>query len=142
MIFILRHFKLFLFLFFLSGSSFSSSSYLKKPSLDSILRVKDSEDLQSLIYRFENTEFLRKLCDKQKQEKKIPVACYQLGQKSDFWCLHLKLEDPRQLKEINQALKSPYLSKQCWKSLKIKTDILKYRKKDLFLPELKKYFTE
>ena len=131
-----------LFFLLLCLNSSGRSSNNLNPSVDSILKAKRLEELQISLKKNKAEKILKKLCEKQKEEQKVPIACYKLGEKADFWCLNLKLEDPRQLKEIEKALQSRFLSKKCKKDLKMKKKILKYRKKDLFLPELKNYFTD
>ena len=130
---------LFFLLFCLHSSGISSNR--SKLSLDFILRAKSSEELQLSLKENQNQKVLKKLCDKQKEEQKIPLACYKLGETANFWCLNLKLEDFSQLKEIEQALKSSFVSEKCKNYLKKRKEILKYREKDFFLPELKNFFT-
>ena len=109
--------------------------------LDFILKTQTTTELKNYIKQEQSKSFLIELCKKQKEKEKIPLACYQLGEKADPWCLKLKLEDLRQLSGIQTALKSPFLSPNCKNHLKSREKILKYRGKDFFLPELKKYFT-
>ena len=135
-----KQISLFFLLLCLNSSGLSSNNL--NPSVDSILKAKNLEELEISLKKNKTKKFLKKLCEKQKKEQKIPIACYKLGEKADFWCLNLKLEDPRQLKEIEKALQSRFLSKKCKNDLKIRKKILKYREKDLFLPELKNYFTD
>ena len=128
-------------LLFLTGSGFSTHPS-QQISLDTLLKAKSSEELELFIKNNKNNKILEKLCKKQKEEKKIPVACYKLGQNADFWCLKVVLESNKQLQHIKQALQSPFLSNQCKNYLKSRKNLLKYREKDFFLPELKNYFTE
>ena len=139
MLFKMRYF-LFSLLLFLTGSG--SSTHPSQISLDSLLKAKSSEELELFIKTNKNKKILEKLCKKQKEEKKIPVACYKLGQDADFWCLKVVLESSKQLQQIEQALQSPFLSNQCKNYLKSRKNLIKYREKDFFLPELKNYFTE
>ena len=133
----LTPFKVFIrLLFFL----FPPLNALSLP-LDFILKTQTTTELKNYIEQERNKSFLIELCKKQKEKEKIPIACYQLGEKADPWCLKLKLEDLRQLSGIQTALKLPFLSPNCKNYLKSREKILKYREKDFFLPELKKYFT-
>ena len=125
------------YLFFLLLSLNSSGLVL-----DSILKAKNSNELKLSLKKEKNRALLKNLCEKQKQEHKIPLACYKLGEKTDFWCLNLKFENSSQLKEIEKALKSPFLSENCKNHLKSRKELLKYRERDFFLPELKNYFTD
>ena len=109
--------------------------------LDSILKANDAISLKHLSQQYNQAVFLEKLCKKQKEMKKIPKACYELVLKADFWCLKLKLEDPRILKNIEKALKSKFLSKKCRDHLEQQKKILNYKQEDFLLPELKNYFT-
>ncbi|MBC6415005.1 MAG: hypothetical protein GDA46_01240 [Bdellovibrionales bacterium] len=117
-----------------------SSTALSLP-LDLIFQAQTVKELKNHIEKEKNKIFLIKMCEKQKENKKIPVACYQLKENADPWCLNLNLEDLRQLKAIEKSLEMPFLSKKCKDHLQKRKKILQYRKKDYFLPELKKYFT-
>ena len=128
---------MFYYFFFLTLFNFS----LKALPLESILKANDAGGLKQLIQKHEKTKFLEKLCERQKETKEIPTACYKLSVNADFWCLNLKLEDPRLLKKLERALKVNSLSKKCREHLKTRKKILIYRQKDFFLPELKNYFT-
>ena len=125
------------YLFFLSLSPIQP----KALSSDNIFKTNDASRLKQLIQQSSQKSFLTELCKKQKETKKIPVACYELSLNADFWCLNLKLEEPSRLKNVKKALKSKFLSKKCLEHLKIKEKILIYRQKDFLRPELKIYFT-
>ena len=114
---------------------------LQALSLDQILRANDAKSLRSYVKKWERENFLRILCQKQKENKKPPVACYELGLNVDTWCLSLTWENLN-LTILTQALRSKFLSSSCRKYLKKKQRILLYRKKDLLLPELKNYWTK
>ena len=128
----MSHLLLFFLFFYFSLSALS---------LESILQADNATSLKLLIIKQNQKDFLKKLCKKQKETKKIPTACYQLSLNADFWCLNSKLEDLRLLKSLEKALKSKFLSKKCKKHLKQQKKILMYRQKDFLQPELKNYFT-
>lgn len=130
---------LFFLFFVLAGKALSFSH--SEPALDFILKAESSKELNTYLKKKREKNFLKKLCMSQKKEEKIPLACYELGENADFYCLNLKLEDLRRLKELEQALKSSFLSEKCRKKLKAGKELLKYREKDFFLPELKSYWT-
>lgn len=110
-------------------------------SLDKILLAKQKTHLKVLVDRQKNTVFLNKLCKYQKLQYKIPTACYKLALNADPQCLYLKLEQLALL-DINQALKSSFLSFSCRKHLLSQKKILIYRKKDVLLSKLKKHWTD
>lgn len=116
------------------------SSDLKALSLDKIFQANDATSLKSHVKKHDQQNFLKILCEKQKKNKKPPVACYELSLSADSWCLSLKLEDLN-LEILNQTLQSKFLSTSCYEHLKKKQKILIYRKKDFLLPELKNYWT-
>ena len=125
------------FLLFFAFFHFSLSAL----SLESILKADNAVSLRLLIQKQKQKDFLKKLCAKQKETRKIPTACYQLSLTADFWCLNAKLEDLRLLKSLENALKSKFLSKKCKNRLQKQKKILMYRQKDFLQPELKNYFT-
>ena len=126
-------------LLFLNRSGSSNSSGI---SIDSILKAKNLDEIKLLLQEDKTKKLLKKFCKIEKTDQKIPISCYKLNEKADFWCLNLKLEDSRQLKDVDKALKSPFVSEKCKNYLKTKKELLKYRKKDFFLQELKNYFTD
>ena len=122
---------------FLALFNFSSQAI----PLDSILKANDTTSLKQLIQKHKKKLFLEELCKKQKETKKIPTTCYELSLNADLWCLNLKLEDPRMLKNVKKALESKFLSKKCREYLNKQKRILIYRQIDFLQPELKNYFT-
>ena len=114
---------------------------LKALPLESILKANDAESLKRLVQQYDQKVFLEKLCEKQKKRGAIPKSCYELSLNADPWCLSLKFEDVRLLKNLEKALKSKFLSKNCKEYLKEQKKILTYRQLDFLLPELKNYFT-
>lgn len=128
---------MFYFLFFITITNFS----LKALPLNDILKANNAVSLNQSIKKYNKKILLETLCEKQKSNKRIPTACYQLDLNADFWCLNLKLEDLIQLKNLKKDLESKFLSKKCKKHLIKQKKILIYRQKDFFLPELKNYFT-
>lgn len=127
-------------LFFLFMALFTGRPSLSLP-LSEILNAQNPEQLEELLKKDQKQSFLELLCKKQKSSQKIPTACYELGLSADSWCLNLALEDLRQIKELEKALKSKSLSEKCRNHLKKREAVLKYRQKDFFIPDLKNYFT-
>ena len=119
---------------------FCLSFHLKALPLDDILKANDATSLKSYIKQYKHQKFLEILCEKQKENRKPAIACYELSLNVDSWCFSLKMEDLN-LEILNQALKSKFLSFPCRKYLEEKLEILIYRKKDFLLPELKNYWT-
>ena len=111
-------------------------------SLNSILRAESPFELEQILKRENQQSFLEKMCQKEKARQKIPVSCYQMGLSPDALCLSLELSDLNSLAEIEKAKGSKSLSVKCSEYLKKKEEILRYRKKDFLLPELKNYFTD
>lgn len=122
-----------LFLIFLSFS-------LQALSLEQIFRADNAVRLNQLKVKEERELFLALLCEKQKKARKIPQACYEISKPADSWCLDLKAKDLN-IKSIDSALRSSFLSSLCHKHLKEQRNLLVYRKKDFLLPELKNYWT-
>ena len=127
--------KLFFLLFFFV--SFDSQALL----LDKILRFNDAASLKSYIKENNQKNFLKILCEKQKENQRIPLACYELSLDADFWCLQLDVEKLN-LKILNSSLSSKSLSLVCREHLQEKQKLLLYREKDFFLPELRNYWTD
>lgn len=113
---------------------------LEALSLDTILRADNAASLKRHVKKQNQRDFLKILCEKQKSQKKVPMACYELSLSADPWCLKLRLND-LEFESVEKALKSPFLSSICRKHLNNKKKILIYREKDFLLPELKNYWT-
>jgi len=124
------------FLFFI----FFINCFSGAVSLDYILKFDDAVSLNQYIKQQSHYIFLKILCERQKENKKPPTACYELSLPADSWCLSLKIRDLN-LEILNQALQSSFLTSVCREHLKEKQKILLYRKKDFLLPELKNYWT-
>ena len=114
---------------------------LKALPLDRIFKANDAESLRSYIKQRDHQIFLKILCEKQKENRKPPTACYELALPADSWCLSLKVGNLN-LKLLDEVLQSSLLSSICREHLKEKQKILLYRKQDFFLPELKNYWTD
>ena len=112
----------------------------KALSLEMILKANDAVSLKSLVKKDSQKAFLTSLCEKQKQNNKIPLACFELSLKADPFCLSLRIKH-LDLEGLNKALQSDFLSLPCRQYLKKKQKILIYRQKDFLLPELKKHWT-
>ena len=106
-----------------------------EPSLDEILRAGSATALQQALQESNRSEFLKLLCEKQKQAKKPPTACFELKQNADRHCLRLKTED-LDIEILTQALSSSFLSPPCRKHLEEKKKVLIYRRKDRLIPGL------
>lgn len=113
---------------------------LRALSLDKIFRLNDAKSLRAYVKKQNHQTFLNFLCKKQKENKKPPLACYELSLTEDSSCLNLKLKNLN-LEILNKSLKSKFLTPSCRKHLRKKKKILIYRKKDFLLPELKNYWT-
>ena len=124
---------LFLFIYFISFS-------LKSLPLDEIFKANDTASLKQHIEKENQRLFLKSLCNKQKENKKPPTACYKLALPADESCLSLKISDLG-LEILEEALKSSFLSSICKKHLEKLQKLLLYRRKDFLLPELKNYWT-
>ena len=127
--------RAYIFLFFLLGFQ------LEALPLQDILMADNAASLRSSIKKYEQKVFLNILCERQKQNKKPPTACYELGIFKDEWCLRLSFKDVQFL-DFNFTFKTMPLSSACRKHLKHKQRLLSYRLKDFLLPELKKYWTD
>ena len=127
--------KKFLFIF-LAFVSFN----LKALPLEKILKANDAASLRSSVKEHNHKDFLKILCEKQKENKKPPTACYELFLSSDPWCFRLKVKE-LSLENLKKALQSSFLSSSCREYLKKKQKILFYRQKDFLLPELKNHWT-
>ena len=95
-----------------------------------ILHAPDIETLKKIIKQEERSEFLKQLCEKQKQFSRIPWSCYELyplDNTYDPFCLKLKLKD-LEIDSIKQAISSKTLSTACRKHLSFQLKILNYRK--------------
>lgn len=125
-----------LFVFFL----FLVPSDLRALSLEMILKADDATSLKSLLKKDAEKAFLTSLCEKQKQNNKIPLACFELSLNADPFCLSLRIKH-LDLEDLNKALQSEFLSLPCRQHLKKKQKVLIYRQKDFLLPELKKHWT-
>ena len=113
---------------------------LKALPLDRIFKANDAESLKLYIKQNDHQIFLKILCEKQKENKKPPTACYEMSLPADSWCLSLTVGNLN-LELLDEALQSSLLSSACREHLKEKQKTLLYRKKDFLLPELKNYWT-
>ena len=109
--------------------------------LEQIFQESDARSLKFSVEKYRNRNFLEILCEKQKEKRKPPTACYELSLNVDAWCLRLKLRDLK-LPELQRALESKFLSVSCRKHLEKQKKILIYRQKDFLIPEIKKHWTE
>ena len=111
--------------------------YIKPPisktnsqNIHKILHAPDIKTLQKIIKQGERGDFLKQLCEKQKQLSRIPWSCYELhpfDSSHDPFCLKLKLKDLK-IDSIKQAVALKTLSAACQKHLNFKLKVLNYRK--------------
>ena len=95
-----------------------------------ILHAPNIKTLKEIIEQQEKNDFLKQLCEKQKQFSGIPWSCYELHpfeKTYDPSCLKLKLKDLK-IDFIKQAVSLKTLSPACRKHLNLKLKILQYRK--------------
>lgn len=114
--------------------------FAKALSLNKIFKFDDAPSLKLYVREQNHQQLLKALCDKQKENRKPPTACYELALPVDSWCLRLNIHN-LSVKTLNEAIKSSFLSSLCSEHLKEKHKILIYRQKDFLLPELKNYWT-
>ena len=127
-------------------------------SYENWLKARTVQELDQMMERGRNQEYLKTFCLLQLRKNKIPGACYQwMVQKKlvkerkshlfsylDERCQVALLKEPS-LKSVNQALKIHELSSFCRKNLEKRREIMEYRLRDsapsqLFHWYLKKEF--
>ena len=116
---------LFLICFFLSGAPPSDEGNIRE-----ILHAPDRKTLENVMEKQNRQEFLKQLCQTQKQFSKIPWGCYELqpfSKQNDPFCLKLSVKDLT-IEAVKKALSVKTLSSRCRMHLNLKLRILNYRK--------------